>query len=302
MPSPAVSKRLLPGCPEKGRRAMNRTVQVAERAGYCFGVRRALDMANEYISKGEKKVYSLGPIIHNPQVVEDFRRRGLVPIDSIDEIDEGILVIRSHGVEKELLQQAVDKGLKVIDATCPFVKNAQLLAEKLAKQDYHLVVVGERSHPEVRGIVSRCGKNPLVVKDAAELEGKTIGTKVGVLAQTTKRKEDFVKVVSAVLDSAHECRAYNTICNATLARQSAAVELAGTVDVMFVVGGKNSANTRRLAELSEFSGCTSYHIESPDEITPEMLRGKKRVGISSGASTPRRQVDAVKKVCMEMET
>jgi 4-hydroxy-3-methylbut-2-enyl diphosphate reductase len=280
---------------------MKRTVVVADQAGYCFGVHRALDIANEYLEGERKKVYSLGPIIHNPRVVEDFRRRGMTPVDSIDEVDEGIIVIRSHGVEKELLEKASAKGLDIADATCPFVKNAQRIAEKLFVEDYQLVIVGERRHPEVRGIVSYSGDDPLVVKDAEGLRSKDLGTKVGVLAQTTTPKENFIGVVSAILDSAHECRAYNTICNATLERQASAVELAGTVETMIVVGGKNSANTRRLAELCSLSGCATYHIESPDEITSEMLCGKKRIGITAGASTPRSQVDAVKKVCEELD-
>jgi len=274
---------------------------VADEAGYCFGVRRALDMASEYLSKGEKKVYSLGPVIHNPQVVEDFRLRGMIPIDSIDEIDEGVLIIRSHGVEKDLLEKAAEKGLEVVDATCPFVINAQRIAEKLSEEGYQVVIVGERSHPEVMGILSYCNRSPLVVKDAEELRTKSIAPKVGVLAQTTKRKEDFIEVVKFILDSAHECRAFNTICNATLARQSSAVELAGTVEVMFVVGGKNSANTRRLAELCKVSGCLTHYIESSDEVTADMLRGKTRIGITAGASTPRSQVDAVKKRCEELD-
>ncbi len=129
-----------------------RTVQVAEQAGYCFGVRRALDLARENLSDEKRSVYSLGPIIHNPQVVEEFRRRGLTPIESLDTIDEGVLIIRSHGVEKEFLERAEKKGLEVVDATCPFVKNAQRLARKLSEEDYQVVIVGESAHPEVKGI------------------------------------------------------------------------------------------------------------------------------------------------------
>ncbi len=280
---------------------MKRSVQVADEAGYCFGVRRALDMADECLSKDDKKVYSLGPVIHNPQVVEDFRRRGMIPIDSIDEIDEGVLIIRSHGVEKDILEKAAEKGLEVVDATCPFVINAQRIAEKLSEEGYQVVIVGERSHPEVMGILSYCNRSPLVIKDAEELRAKSLAPKVGVLAQTTKRKEDFIEVVKFILDSAHECRAFNTICNATLTRQSSAVELAGTVEVMFVVGGRNSANTRRLAELCKASGCPTHYIESSDEVTAEMLQGKTRIGITAGASTPRSQVDAVKKRCEELD-
>jgi (E)-4-hydroxy-3-methyl-but-2-enyl pyrophosphate reductase len=211
------------------------------------------------------------------------------------------LIIRSHGVEKELLDLASGKGLEVIDATCPFVKNAQRLARQLSEEGYQVVIVGERAHPEVKGIMSYAGDDPIVVKDASEIWSESIGKKVGVLSQTTKPKESFIEVVKAVLDSAHECRAFNTICNATLSRREAATELAQTVDVMFVVGGKNSANTMRLAELCASTGCETHHIELPDEILPEMLCGKQRIGISAGASTPHSHVEAVKRMCEELD-
>jgi 4-hydroxy-3-methylbut-2-enyl diphosphate reductase len=280
---------------------MKRIVQVADQAGYCFGVRRALDMATESLERKKKAVYSFGPIIHNPQVVEEFRQKGMIPVDSIDEIEDGVLIIRSHGVEKELLDLASEKGLEVIDATCPFVKNAQTLARMLSEEGYQVVIVGERAHPEVKGIMSYAGVDPIVVKDASEITSESVGKKAGVLSQTTKRKESFIEVVKVVLDSAHECRAFNTICNATLSRQEAATALAQTVDVMFVVGGKNSANTRRLAELCASTGCDTYHIELPNEILPEMVCGKKSCGISAGASTPHSHVEAVKKMCEELE-
>jgi 4-hydroxy-3-methylbut-2-enyl diphosphate reductase len=280
---------------------MERTVLVADQAGYCFGVRRALDMATESLSHQKKNVYSFGPIIHNPQVVEEFRKKGMIPVDSIDEIERGVLIIRSHGVEKELLDLASEKGLEVVDATCPFVKNAQRLAQKLSEEGYRVVIAGERAHPEVKGIMSYAGDDPVVVKDAAEIEGESMGQKVGVLSQTTQPKESFIEVVKVVLDSAHECRAFNTICNATLSRQEAAMELAETVDAMFVVGGKNSANTRRLAELCASTGCETHHIELPEEILPEMICGKQRIGISAGASTPSAHVEAAKKICEELE-
>lgn len=274
---------------------MKRVIQVAEQAGYCFGVRRALDMAKERLSQQGKKVYSIGPIIHNPQVVEEFRKKGLTPVESLEGIDEGVLIIRSHGVEKDILEEARRKGLVVVDATCPFVKNAQRLARRLSEDGYQLVIVGEEAHPEVKGILSFAGDGAIVVSNAEQLKDKPVGAKVGVLAQTTQAKENLIDVVKSLLDSVYECRVYNTICNATASRQSAAVELAGAVDVMFVVGGKNSANTARLAELCRMAGTPTYQIEIPPEITPEMIEGKQRIGITAGASTPRSQVDAVKK-------
>ncbi len=279
---------------------MKRVVQVADQAGYCFGVRRALDMAKEHLSQKDKKVYSLGPIIHNPQVVEEFQKKGLTPVESLEEVDEGVLVIRSHGVEKGILEEAHRKGLEVVDATCPFVKNAHRLARQLSEDGYQLVIVGERSHPEVRGILSYSGEEPIVVKNVEQLKGTAIGPKTGVLAQTTQTQENFIEVVNAVLVAAYECRIFNTICNATVSRQTAAVELASAVDVMFVVGGKNSANTARLAELCRSVNAETYHLETSEEITPEMIRGKERIGITAGASTPRSQVDAVEKALKKM--
>jgi small subunit ribosomal protein S1 len=280
---------------------MKRNIQIADQAGYCFGVRRALDMAKEQLTQQGKNVYSIGPIIHNPQVVEEFRKKGLTPIESLDGIDEGVLVIRSHGVEKGVFEEARRKDLQVIDATCPFVKNAQRLARQLSENGYQLVIVGEEAHPEVKGIVSYAGDDAVVVSAAEQLKEKTVGPKVGVLAQTTQAKENLIEVVRSVLATAYECRVYNTICNATASRQSAAVELAATVEVMFVVGGKNSANTTRLAELCRSAGATTYQIETPAEITPDMIKGKERIGLTAGASTPRSQVDAVKKALEKLE-
>ncbi len=274
---------------------MKRTIQVAEQAGYCFGVRRALDMAKEQLSKQGGKVYSIGPIIHNPQVVEEFQKKGLTHIESLEGIDKGVLIIRSHGVEKDILDEARRKGLVVVDATCPFVKNAQRLARRLSEDGYQLVIVGEEAHPEVKGILSYAGDGAIVVSSSDQLKDKALEAKVGVLVQTTQAKENLIAVVKSVLETVYECRVYNTICNATASRQSAAVELAGAVDAMFVVGGKNSANTTRLAELCRSAGTPTYQIEAPSEITPEMIEGKQRIGITAGASTPRSQVDAVKK-------
>jgi len=281
---------------------MKRTIQVAQHAGYCFGVRRALDMAKDYLSRSASKVYSLGPIIHNPRVVEEFREKGLIPIDSIETIDEGVLVIRSHGVEKSILEEAKAKGLVVVDATCPFVKNAQKLARRLSAQGYQLVIVGKGSHPEVKGIISYSGEDPIVVATVEDLQGKQVGLKVCVLAQTTQEQKNFIEVVRAVLPLAYECRVFNTICNATSTRQAATAELASSVDLMFVVGGKNSANTARLSDICRVSGAGTYQIESVEEITPEMIRGKANIGITAGASTPADHVEAVRKVLEEADT
>ncbi|GAB4344651.1 MAG: 4-hydroxy-3-methylbut-2-enyl diphosphate reductase [Candidatus Abyssubacteria bacterium] len=279
---------------------MKREIVVAEQAGYCFGVRRALDMAKEHLTKTDRKVYSLGPLFHNPQVMRELQEKGLAQADSVEDVHEGVLVIRSHGVEKGVLEEVRAKGLEIVDATCPFVKNAQRLAHKLSDENYQLVIVGEAHHPEVRGILSYATKEALVVGSAEDLDVASLGSKVGILAQTTQSFNNFAEVVTAVLRHAYECRVYNTICNATASRQAGAVELAATVDAMFVVGGKNSANTTRLAELCRAAGASTHHIETPDEITPDMIRGKRRIGITAGASTPHAQVEQVQKTLEKM--
>ena len=281
---------------------MKRTIQVAQQAGYCFGVRRALDMAKDYLSRSGPKVYSLGPIIHNPRVVEEFRERGLIPVDSIETVNEGVLVIRSHGVEKAVIEEARAKGLEVVDATCPFVKSTQKLARRLSGEGYQLVIVGKGSHPEVKGIISYSGKDPIVIANAEDMEEKQVGLKVCVLAQTTQEQKNFIEVVRAVLPLAYECRVFNTICNATSSRQAATAELAGSVDLMFVVGGKNSANTARLSDICRAAGAVTYQIESVEEITPEMIRNKTSIGITAGASTPADHVEAVRKTLEETDT
>lgn len=274
---------------------------MAEQAGYCFGVRRALEMVNDYISQASSKVYSLGPIIHNPRVVEEFHTKGLIPVDSIESIDEGVLIVRSHGVEKAALEAAKAKGLVVVDATCPFVKNAQKLAHRLSEQGYQLIIVGKESHPEVKGILSYSGDDPVVIASVQDLEEKHIGLKVGILAQTTQERKNFIEVVKAVLPLTYECRVFNTICNATSTRQAAAAELAGSVDLMIVVGGRNSANTARLSEICKASGAVTYQIESVEELTPEMIRGKSTIGITAGASTPADHVEAVRQAIEEAD-
>jgi|YNPNPStandDraft_1061719.scaffolds.fasta_scaffold06154_6 4-hydroxy-3-methylbut-2-enyl diphosphate reductase len=260
-------------------------IRIAEEAGFCFGVQRALDIIARSRSEG-KVLSTLGPIIHNSQVVESLSRQGIESVDDLSEAKTPYVVVRSHGVPPEVYEEAKRRGIEIIDATCPFVKTAQDVARLLASEGYQVVVVGKEHHPEVMGLVGHAGGKATVVDDPAAVSGVLFSKKIGVLAQTTMRYEIFAEVVLELLKKARELRAFNTICYTTRRRQESTRELARQVDLMIVVGGKNSSNTTRLYEICVDMGVPSYHIEGPDEIDPKWLEGVKEVGITAGASTP----------------
>ncbi|HMA60772.1 MAG TPA: bifunctional 4-hydroxy-3-methylbut-2-enyl diphosphate reductase/30S ribosomal protein S1, partial [Halanaerobiales bacterium] len=232
------------------------------------------------------KVYTLGPLIHNPQVVEDLRQKGVYLAESIDDIDDGILVIRTHGVEPKVLEKAQEKGLNIIDATCPFVKNAHKYAKKLVETDYQTFIFGDRNHPEVKGIFGHTDNKGIIIESVEELQGIDLNENIGLVAQTTQSYEDYLEIISYLLPKAKELKIFNTICNTTGNRQKAAKELAKKVDVMYVIGGHNSANTKRLAEISANTDTPTFHIETVDEINWENIKNVNKIGITAGASTP----------------
>jgi len=264
----------------------------ADKSGFCFGVTRAIALARQQCGRG-KRLYSLGPIIHNPQVIERLQVEGLQVIASPEEADDGVVVIRSHGAPNSVIGELRDRGLEVVDATCPLVKRAQQRAMALAAEGYALVIVGQPEHPEVRAILDDVGA-ATVVEDAPPQS--LCGLKrIGVVAQTTQAPETFRQVVSALLAfDFEELRVYNTICLATVERQQAALGLArgGDIDVMFVLGGRNSANTGQLAQLCQATGVRTYHLETVNELTPDMVAGKQAAGVTAGASTPNWIIDA----------
>ena len=261
-------------------------VVVADQAGVCFGVKRALDLVT---SEAEKSggLATLGPLIHNPQVVSNLENRGVRVVKSVSEVESGSIAMPSHGVPSDVMKTAADAGLNVIDATCPFVANVHTRVQALAADGYFVVVVGDAGHSEVKAIKSAAGENSIVVSSAKEADNiDWAGKKVGIVSQTTQTSERFGEVVGKIAAKAKEIVAYNTICYATHDRQSAAQNLAPQVDAMFVVGGRNSANTNRLAEICEHSGVPTYHIETGDEIVEEWVKGMLVVGLTAGASTP----------------
>lgn len=262
-------------------------VITAEEAGFCFGVERALDMVLKAAKDNEGlTVYTLGPLIHNPQVVQNLEAKNVKVASSLAEIDSGIVVIRSHGVSPDILEQAKDKDLIIIDATCPFVKNAQKYARRLVEDGYQTFIYGDYDHPEVKGIYGASLQKATIIKQKSDLANIKLRAKVGFVAQTTKSPESFREIIASVITEVKELKVYNTICNTTDIRQSSARKLAEDVDVMFVIGGHNSANTTRLAEICSATNTPTHHIETATEIDKKWLHGKNKVGITAGASTP----------------
>lgn len=257
----------------------------AKRAGFCFGVKRAIDIAFEMAKKKREGVYTLGPIIHNPQVVERLKEKGIIPIEDIKtKKDINALIIRTHGIPLYLSKEISSLGYEIIDATCPFVKKAQCYAKLLTEEDYQVVILGDRDHPEVIGLMSYAGNDVIVVNDKTPLP--RLRSKVGIVVQTTQPVEALKKVLSEAIEQAKEIKVYNTICNSTALRLKETEEMARKVDVMLVVGGKNSANTTQLARLCGSLSVLTYHIETSSEIKEKWFEGVKKVGITAGASTP----------------
>jgi (E)-4-hydroxy-3-methyl-but-2-enyl pyrophosphate reductase len=261
-------------------------VEVAENAGYCYGVRRAFDIVDE-VPRDAGGIYTLGPIIHNPQAVEALRRdRGVSPVESLKEIAGGTLVVRSHGLPPRVLQDALRMGLTVVDATCPHVTAAQERARELVDEGYRLIILGERNHPEVVGIVAHAHGRGTVIEEASELDGLGRMKRAGLVVQTTQETEKLAAVASRLSTQCSELKVFNTICSATSTRQAAARKLAQRADVMIVVGGKNSGNTRRLAGVCRRQGVPTHHVESAAEIDPAWVTEAELVGVTAGASTP----------------
>ncbi len=267
-------------------------ILLAQKAGFCFGVKRATKMAFD-AAEEKSDAFTLGPIIHSPQVVERLKELGVGMEKSLQQITKGTVILRSHGVRAEEMQEALDKGLDVIDATCPFVRKAQEHVRFLSSEGYSVVVVGEEEHPEVQGIVSYATGPVHVVADGEKAKALPYAAKLGIVAQTTQPFRNLAEVVTSCLKRGGEIRIFNTICDATTVRQNAAEELAARVDCMIVVGGYNSANTCRLRDLCSALQTNTHHIETAEEIDPAWFTNVERVGVTAGASTPKWIIGAV---------
>lgn len=281
----------------------------AKSAGFCFGVERILEMAEELLAKQNGPVYCLGELIHNPQEVERIQRLGMkfiqdpAELPSLDSGVRGQVLIRAHGVAPKVKEAIKAQGYEIADGTCPLVTIPHRFARELVSDGYRLVIMGHREHPEIQGIlgeVEGAEGRADVVTGADEIDRLNLkaSDRVGLISQTTHPYSKFAELISRVLEKVLEVRAYNTICYATFERQDAIRELAPQVGVVIVVGGRQSSNTNRLVEIaSEYTSC--YHVEDASELKAEWFQGVGRVGISAGASTPER---AIREVCHRIRT
>jgi len=261
-------------------------ILLAKSAGFCFGVKRATRMAFEAADE-HANICSLGPIIHSPQLVKRLEERGVKVVGDVDAVANEAVIIRSHGVTAGELDGLRRKQVTIVDATCPFVKKAQEHAARLSAEGYHLVLVGEREHPEVQGIISYAEADSVhVVATIEEAESLPRFGRLAVIAQTTQAFDNFRDIIAVCLGKARELRVYNTICDATSVRQKEAREIASRVELMLVIGGYNSANTSRLAAICREIQPRTHHIETADDIDPAWFTDVGRVGVTAGASTP----------------
>jgi len=261
-------------------------VRLAEKLGFCFGVERAIETASKSLEQRGGEVSSLGEIIHNRQVVEKLAAEGLNVIDDPDEAT-GTVLIRSHGEGPEVFEKLAQRGVEIVDATCVLVKRAQHVVETLARDGYQVVVIGQAEHPEVKA-VSAYAPGVICVDTPGDLERLPRGGKIGIVCQTTHSPEHFGGMVGRIVSRGYpEVRIVNTLCKEVRDRQAAAVELAGEVDVVFVLGGRQSANTRQLAQLCAERGVATHHLEGWQDFAPEMAAGKAVAGVTAGASTPK---------------
>jgi 4-hydroxy-3-methylbut-2-enyl diphosphate reductase len=259
--------------------------------GFCFGVDRAVSKVLKEAESRKETIYTLGPLLHNPQMVEMMRQKGVEPIDDVFKLKKGIVAYRSHGIRKEEEEYIRAAGLDAIDTTCPFVKRVRKHALYLRKNGYTVVIAGDERHPEVKSVLSYLNNDGIVLRNSFSIEAK----KIGVVSQTTLDVETLQDVIRGLVVGAEELRVYNTICESTSIRRTEALELAGKVDMMLIVGGKNSSNTTKLFTTVKKVQPLTYHIETEDEMQPEWLAGVRKVGIAGGASTPDVIIDKVER-------
>lgn len=258
-------------------------IELADSYGFCFGVKRAIKIA-----ENTKDSATYGELIHNAEEIKRLKEHfNVKTLNTMQDLEnENSIIIRTHGITKKDLDAFKSQNKKIIDATCPFVSKPQNIVEKMSKEGYDIVIFGDKNHPEVKGIMSYALKNVFVILSTDELIDKKISNKVAVVSQTTKKVEEFAKIVSYLITRSKEVRVFNTICNATLKNQKAVEKLAKKADVMIIIGGKNSSNTKQLYLISKQICLDSYHIENESELKKEWFKDKNLCGISAGASTP----------------
>ncbi|MCL2654156.1 MAG: 4-hydroxy-3-methylbut-2-enyl diphosphate reductase [Coriobacteriia bacterium] len=271
-------------------------IRIARDAGVCYGVERALKLAHEAAGRPGQTghAYTLGPLIHNPRVVAELAGEGVAVTGAVDSLSaEDTLIIRTHGVEAARITEAQERGITVIDATCPYVRKVQQAVRTLSAEGYQVIIIGEPDHPEVIAVRSHADASALVVSSFDDIPADFSAHKAGVVVQTTQTLDVLQAVTAALMGRCQELRIYNTICDATSKRQEATRELALDSEVMVVVGGQNSGNTTRLAAISRDGGARTYHIERPEELEQAWFSGVQRIGVTAGASTPAEHLAAV---------
>ena len=272
-------------------------IKLAKTAGFCMGVRRAVDIVLE-IARHEngRRIYTYGPLIHNPQTIELLKSRGINPVDSVDEIadrENAILIIRAHGIAPAERKKIKESGIKIIDATCPKVGYVQAIIKKHTALGYTVVIVGDKEHPEVDGLLGYTDGRGITIGNTEDVKKMPPLIKVCVVAQTTQDSEDYKNIVDKIKDLYPQAIVFNTICSSTKQRQEEVIAMSREMDAMFVVGGKNSANSRRLADLATKQNTPTFHIETATEIGNISLDSYDHIGISAGASTPNWIIDSV---------
>lgn len=269
-------------------------VILAKTAGFCFGVKRAVDTV--YKEAGKKNVYTYGPIIHNSEVVNDLKKKGVEVINSREELEaleEGTVIIRSHGVAREIYDLIHEKGLELVDATCPFVRKIHKIVEKAGNDGDQVIIVGSEHHPEVQGIKGWCTGEVHIISDAEQFEGIDLNKPTTLVSQTTFNYKKFQDLVEKFEKKGYDILVLNTICNATQERQVEARRIASEVDAMIVIGGKHSSNTQKLYEICQKECKNTYFIQSLGDFNPECVNSVRSVGITAGASTPNQIIEEV---------
>lgn len=264
-------------------------LKISEKAGFCFGVKRAMGLAwKELCQEDEKKLYALGPLIHNKQAVEKYEQRGLITSDDIEEVPNDVrMIIRSHGVSKSIYERAEEKSLEVIDTTCPFVKKIHDIVQKNYNEGKIIILIGDKNHPEVIGINGWCRNNSIIIKTEEEAKDINLNPEKEycVVAQTTMNLEVYGRIVEILKSKSNKIYFHNTICSSTKARQEAARDLAKEMDCMVVIGGKHSSNTQKLVGICK-EICPTFSIEIKEDLNVEEIKKFENIGITAGASTP----------------
>ena len=279
-------------------------VRIAKTAGFCFGVKRAVDKVYEQVETRDKPIYTFGPIIHNEEVVDDLTNRGVKVIHSVEELNglqDGVIVIRSHGISREIYDRIESTGIEIVDATCPFVKKIHTIVQQQSEEGKQIIVVGNPDHPEVQGIIGWSETPVFVVETVEEAEKINLPDRktICIVSQTTFNYKKFQDIVAKIEKKGYDINVVNTICNATHERQVEASQIASDVDGMIVIGGKNSSNTQKLFEICRRECGNTVFIQTLADLDDGWLRDVQKIGITAGASTPNKSIEEVQNYVRE---